>query len=198
MKKFDTWFEQFRPLDGRFETMKKALEIISDLSGGNIVETGTTRMKDDWGAGMSTFVFGMYCKELSPGTRVFTIDNTQKHMDICKEITEPYKDYIQYIVDDSLNALTAFYEPIHLLYLDSVDCPIEIKTEDDEKQLFFSQQHQLKEIQIGLPKVAPYGLVLLDDNAFTHGGKTALSKGFLANQGWKEVLAGQQSLWRKV
>lgn len=197
MEKFEEWFEQFRPLKGRFETMKKALEIFKEISGGIIVETGTTRMKDDWGAGMSTMVFGAYCKEFGHG-KLWTVDISEKNISISKEVTKDYEEYITYIEADSHLFLKIFPPTIHLLYLDSVDCPIEVNCDADRKELEFAQKHQLKEIQIALPKVSADGVVLLDDNAFEHGGKTALTKAYLKEQGWTEIMSGQQSLWRNV
>jgi len=189
------WIEQYRQLSGRFETMKKALELLKERNGWRIVETGTTRMKDDWGAGMSTFIFGSYCKEF--GGHVSTVDISPQNMDVCREVTKEYSEFIDYVEGDSLTYLSQYALPIDLLYLDSVDCPIEIKTPEDSKELYFAQNHQLSEITLGLPKLSKEGIVLLDDNAFEHGGKTALSKQYLKDQGWNEILSGQQSLWTR-
>jgi len=190
------WIEQYRGLDGRFETMKKALELLHEREGKVIIETGTTRMKDDWGAGMSTFVFGSYCKEF--GGHITTVDISFQNMSVCREVTKDFTNEITYIISDSLLFLTLFQETIDLLYLDSVDCPIEILTEKDQIDLMFAQNHQLNEAKIALPKVSEKGLILLDDNQFSFGGKTALTKVYLKEQGWKELLGSQQSLWSKI
>lgn len=189
------WITQYPKLDGRYETMKKALELLHERGREYIVETGTIRMKDDWGAGMSTFVFGSYCKEF--GGHVTTVDISPQNMDVCKDVTRDYAQYIDYVTSDSLSYLTLLDYQINLLYLDSVDCPIEIRNSEDEKELAFAQNHQLNEITIALPKLANDGIVLLDDNSFTHGGKTKLTKIYLRDQGWEEIASGQQSLWLK-
>jgi hypothetical protein len=197
------WIEQYRKLSGRFETMKTALELLHKNNGFRIVETGTTRMKNDWGAGMSTLIFGSYCKEF--GGHVTTVDISQDNMNVCREVTKEFEKYIDYIVVDSISYLTLMPTGVDLLYLDSVDCPIEILTPQDTVNLNISQKHQLQEITTALPKVN--GIVLLDDNGFTlneecilfpHGGKTLLSKEYLSEQGWKEIMGGQQSLWSKI
>lgn len=189
------WMEQYRSLKDRYETMSKALELLDISKGTNIVETGTLRQKDDWGAGMSTLIFGAYCKEF--GRHLTTVDLSPQNMEVCKEVTEPYKEFIDYIVSDSVLFLKLYDKKIDLLYLDSVDCPIEVHTDQDQKELEFAQNHQLNEIKEALLKMNDTGIVLLDDNWFEHGGKTALSKQYLKEQGWKEIASHQQSLWIK-
>jgi hypothetical protein len=188
------WIEQYRQKsDGRFETFKKAFELLHETSGENIVETGCVRLPDDWGGGMSTYLFGEYAKNFV--ARVWTVDISEDNMAQCKNITKEFEKYICYTIDDSHVFLTEFYEPIHLLYLDSMDCPLV----DDPfyPELLQSQGHQLREVQIALPKMSPDGIILLDDNGFANGGKTKMSKEYLKKQGWKEIMGGQQSLWTK-
>lgn len=185
------WIQQYQKLDGRFPTMLKALELFNERSGTTIVETGCIRFPDDWGAGMSTYIFGSYAKKT--GASVYTVDISQDNMNCCKEVTKEFADVITYTVQDSLAFLSEFSQTINLLYLDSMDCPIE--AEPDDPELVRSQTHQLTEAQIALPKISPDGIILLDDNGFPHGGKTKLTKIFLAEEGWKELLYGQQSLW---
>ena len=189
------WISQYRELDGRYETMSRALELLSRKSSHRIVETGTMRMKNDWGAGMSTYIFGSFCETFNG--HIYTVDISQNNMDVCKEETERFSEYIDYIVADSLAFLNMFNKKIDLLYLDSVDCPIEIKDEKDEADLRFAQNHQLQEITLGLPKMTDDGIVLLDDVGFSHGGKGKLSREYLTDMGWKELICQQQSLWIK-
>ena len=189
------WIEQYRDKSsGRFETFKKALELFHKHFGENIVETGCVRLPDDWGAGMSTYLFGEYA-HLFFG-RVWTVDISKENMECCKQVTEKYKVHISYNVDDSLHFLQEFYEPIDLLYLDSMDCPL--VDDPNYPDLLASQTHQYNEARLVLPKMRHNGIILLDDNGFKNGGKTAMTKVFLKEQGWKEVMGGQQSLWSKI
>jgi hypothetical protein len=187
----DEFMEQFKPLSIRFDTMKRALQLLHEKNGTFMVETGTTRMKDDWGAGMSTLVFGAYCKQF--GGQLTTVDINPQNMDISKEVTKEYKDYIHYVISDSVFYLKLCNTPIDFLYLDSVDCPIECGP--DDKELLFAQNHQLEEIKTAMPKLNEEAIVLLDDNDFAHGGKTRLTKKYLECEGWDEITSGKQSLW---
>ncbi len=186
------WIDQYeKQSDSRFPTFKKAFEMFHANGGKTIVETGCVRLPNDWGAGMSTFLFGEYAKKF--GAKVWTDDISQVNMDCCREVTKEFADYITYVVDDSLNFLREFPHEIDFLYLDSMDCPLVDSPID--AGLLQSQNHQLNEMNIALPKMSSLGIVLLDDNGFANGGKTKLTKMFLKGEGWREVLGGQQSLW---
>ncbi len=187
--KVSEWIEQYRKKsDTRFPTFKKAFEL---LKGPNIVETGCLRLPNDWGAGMSTYLFGEYAKNF--GAHVWTVDINPNNMDVCRQETKEFSKFIDYTVGDSLTFLDHFQKPIDFLYLDSVDCPIE--AEVDNPELIMAQNHQLNEIVLAMPRLNEKAVVLLDDNGFSHGGKTRLSKSYLRGIGWNEVLEGQQSLW---
>jgi hypothetical protein len=151
-------------------------------------------MKDDWGAGMSTFVFGSYCKEF--GGHITTIDISLQNMSVCREVTKDFTNEITYIVDDSLHFLRNFNQMIDLLYLDSMDCPL--IDDPNDLTVLQSQNHQLSEIQLALPKLKETSLVLLDDCQFVNGGKGKLTRLFLKSEGWTELMDGQQSLWSKI
>ena len=189
------WIEQYHTKsDGRFETFKKAFELLNDeFDGYNIVETGCVRLPDDWGAGMSTYLFGEYAKLFT--AHVYTVDISKPNMDECRKITKDFKEYITYFVDDSLTFLRTFDKEIDLLYLDSMDCPL--VDDPNYPELLQSQTHQYNEARLALPKMSLFGIILLDDNGFANGGKTAMTKVYLKEQGWKEILGGQQSLWTK-
>lgn len=189
------WIEQYKTKsDSRWPTFKKALELLHERGGKTIVETGCVRLPDDWGAGMSTFLFGEYAKLF--GAKVWTVDIAPENMLWCQATTKDFMDFITYTVDDSLNFLRNYPNRIDLLYLDSMDCPLVDNPLD--AVLLQSQNHQLTEMTIALPKMNPKGIVLLDDNGFQNGGKTRLTKMFLKGEGWTELLGGQQSLWSKI
>lgn len=173
---------------GRFVTFKIALNWFLQHGGRTIVETGTTKAFDDWGAGMSTILFAEVVRRF--GGRVWTIDNSQQAMEMSVAVTVEFKDHIEYILSDSVVALKTFPHRIDLLYLDSMDCPL--KPEDSPLP---SQNHQLWELQVVYRKLSKRAVILLDDNGFFNGGKTALSKRWLAKKGWVCLLDSQQTVW---
>ena len=187
---YNSWFdEMFRDkLALRYPTFKIALNLLYQNKGLNIIETGTVRQLDDYGAGYSTFVFGEYVKR--HGGHITTIDIDENNMDICKMVTKDYWNQIDYVVEDSLTALTKLKDKIDLLYLDSLDTPIEGDASE-------AQNHNLKEFKLVEHLLTDKTIVLLDDNSFENGGKTRLTKQYLKEKGWRLVLNSQQSLWIK-
>jgi hypothetical protein len=192
---FTQWFtETFTSSGARFKSFHDALQLFVEREGKTIVETGTTRMVDDWGAGMSTVIFADVCKHY--GGHIWTVDIEPKNMDCCREITHLFKPQIDYVVSDSLTFLRSWTIPIDLLYLDSMDCPLVDNPDDPE--LIKSQGHQLQELTIAFPMLHDKSIVLLDDVSFANGGKGKLSRKFLAELGWTELIFSQQSLWVKA
>lgn len=188
------WSEKYKYNLGegmRYPSFKIALNLLLQRGGVNIVETGTTRMKDDWGAGMSTVVIGDFAKHY--GKKLWTCDISEQNMELCKEVTEEFKEVITYVVSDSLFFLHTFPEKIDFLYLDSMDCPID----DKPDELQASQEHQLKELQEAWDKLHDESIILLDDNNFINMGKCRLSRIFLREHGWIELFGDKQSLWIK-
>lgn len=187
------WIDKYQEkllLSGRYPTMAKALEL---MTGRIMVETGTVRMKDDWGAGMSTLVFGDYAH--TGGAHLFTVDIDPQNIELSQEITGEFKDAITYVVSDSIAFLESFNQRIDFLYLDSMDCP-----EYDEEyspRLVASQEHQLKELMTAWDKLRAGSVILLDDNDFANGGKTKRTKKELEILGATPIMEGKQSLWIK-
>jgi len=174
----------------RFWTFKIALNLFLQRQGSIIVETGCLRQKDDWGAGQSTLLFGEFCHRY--GKKLYTVDNNAEHLLVAKEVTEPFKENIEYILGDSHLFLENFNKKIDLLYLDSLDADPNNQQKTREAQL-----HQLVEIQLALPKLSEKAIVLLDDNNLPFGGKTYLSKDFLKEKGFTLLMDYHQSLWTK-
>ena len=186
----NSWFDDaFRDKCGaRFPTFKIALNLLLQNGGKNIVETGTIRQFEDYGAGYSTYIFGSFIKMY--GGNITTIDIDGDNMEVCRAVTREFEELINYVVEDSLTALTKITEPIDLLYLDSLDTPLE---GDATK----AQEHNLKEFKIVEHLLHDKSVVLLDDNFFENGGKTRLTKKYLHEKGWKLLFNSQQSLWVK-
>ena len=192
---FDSWFKEnyFDKLaeNNRFVTMYLALDLLLKKGKGTIVETGTLRTEDQWSDGMSTLVFGSYCQKYN--YRLHSVDIDESAMHICRKATNKFRNLIDYNISNSITFLKNFNQQIDLLYLDSLDCPVS----EYSPQLTASQEHQLKEIQAAFDKLSTDAIVLLDDNDLINGGKTRLSKIFLKENGFREVMSWRQSLWVK-
>lgn len=185
---YNGWFDmQFRrKLSGRFPTFRAALNLLYQQSGHRIVETGTVRRVRDYSAGYSTFVFGQFAQRY--GGKITTIDIDPKNINTCKRVTADYAEWIEYVVDDSLQALARIQDNIDLLYLDSFDTP-------RRGDASAAQLHNLKEFKIVEPRLHEKSIVLLDDNDFSNGGKTRMTKQYLQEQEWRLLLDMKQSLW---
>lgn len=193
--KFKDWFTEKYSYKNtqRFWTFKAALNIFLQRGLTNIVETGTTRFADDWGAGMSTTIFGDFAKKYEK--KLWTVDIDPEAIKVCQTITEEYRENITYVVGDSIEFLKNFNGIIDLLYLDSFDCHETVPA--DSPIIKNAQEHQLKEIQAAWDKLTDNSIILLDDSGFESGGKTELTRKFLRENGWLEILNQQQSLWIK-
>jgi predicted O-methyltransferase YrrM len=173
----------------KYFTLKAALNLLLQNGGKLIVETGTQRTRGDPGGG-STTLFGAFCKRYR--RRLITVDNNPQHLETSRECTEEFKEFIEYVLSDSVEFLRNFKEPIDLLYLDSLDCP----AEGDATE---AQQHNLRELKSAYKNLGVGSIVLIDDNNFANGGKSRLSKYFLLQTGeWFCILDAGQSLWVKM
>ena len=190
----NNWFQRkyMQNSSSRFWTFQIALNIFLQKEGKLILETGCQRLKNDWGGGCSTLLFGDFCSYFNK--KLITVDLSPDNIDLAKKETSAYSTVIEYNVSDSLTFLRSYKgEAIDLLYLDSFDACLE-----DESLTKKAQEHQLQEMQLALPLLAPEAVVLLDDNNLPFGGKTVLTKVFLLSQGFRLIMDYQQSLFYKV
>ncbi len=223
----DNWLYKRYYYDGanfRYWSFQTALNLlVQRTSSPTIIETGCQRQKEDLGAGMSTSLFGEYCKRY--GGRLFTVDLISHNLEECKSHTIEYKDYIEYILSDSIQWLSNNRSIVaDLLYLDSWDHPhgellncyggqtdteaalkiLDGMTQEEvlEKHgdlLAPCQNHCLNEFiaaeQSG--KLNNQTVVLIDDNQLSGGGKSRLVKDYLVAKEWICLFDLQQSLWIK-
>ena len=150
-----------------------------------IVETGTQRQDDDLGAGESTRIFSSFCSEF--GGKLISIDNNAQYIKYSKTYTIQYKECIEYICADSVDALSDLDLNIDLLYLDSLDYLDGWHT--------MSENHCLSEAEIALPKMADNSLILIDDFNEQGIGKGRLARVFLIKNGWVEFFRSQQGIY---
>lgn len=173
-------------------TFKTALGLFMQLDGDLIIETGSMRMKDDPG-GAYTLLWGAFCKRYNK--RLITVDVLPEVTNVCKECTMDYAGHITYITQDSVEFLRNFNDPIDLLFLDSMDCPIPIEGLSPEE----SQKHNFEEFKVAEKNLHKNSLLLMDDNNFSNGGKPRITKNYLLEQSdWVCLLDYAQSLWIKA
>ena len=166
------------PKNIRFESFKFALHEANKRELKTIVETGCARGKTkfvffsriNWKDGMSTMIFSDYAKYVN-GT-LTTCDIEKKNIENSKKFVKNNKEFVNFIVDDSLNFLNSIQKEIDFLYLDSLDGQYE-----------GASKHQLEEIKIAKEKLNQNSLVLLDDK----GSKTNLSIDFMLNNNFRII-----------
>lgn len=170
--------------DNRNKTFYLALKLILTRGLKTIVETGTTRKNTPlaWiGDGCSTILYGDFCHTFNDDKNpyhIWTCDISQDNIELCKKYTQKYKDFITYIVDDSIDFLTKFDSSIDFLYLDSFDALPGLDIE--------ASQHNLKELTIAINKLHKNSVILLDDSRINgeKQGKGIFSIPYLKENGW--------------
>ena len=206
----------------RYFTFQLALNLLGSRTDSPlIVETGCQRLPNDIGDGMSTSIWGEYCKRY--GGKVYAIDLSPESIEECKKATVQYKDHIRYIISDSVKWLhNSRIGAIDLLYLDSFDYPygeilkrygwpanpeeaIKRSNEASFQEILTNnkpdidpcQDHCLSEFKAAKKsgKLKDSTIILLDDNQLPGGGKPFKLKRELLKEGWICLLDYQQSLW---
>jgi hypothetical protein len=182
--------------NSRYSTFQLAINLLlqRDIPQGRplILETGCQRQEDDIGAGMSTSIFAEFVHRA--GGHLISVDNNLMHLHICSECIAPWKDSVDLVCADSIQYLSTYQGPLDLVYLDSLDYPVGNDAGNLTMQRS-AQEHNLAELQAIYSQLTDMTIVLLDDNTLPKGGKTALTKSYLIQNGWKCLLDHQQSLW---
>jgi len=189
----DWLYSRYRHLEfvrsQKYPTFKAALNLFLQGNGRTIVETGTMRLHEDPG-GSSTLLFGAFCSRY--GKKLYTVDINPMNVKVSMDETKEFKDNITYVVSDSVEFLKKFREPIHLLYLDSKDCPLEGDATE-------AQEHQRREYEAAEDNLHKGSILLCDDSNYPNGGKTRLLKRHLQSQPeWVCILDWGQMLWWRV
>ena len=166
------------PKNFRFNSFKFALLEAEKRNLKTLVETGVARGKQkflffskvNWKDGMSTLIFSDYAKYIN-GT-LTSCDINEKNVENAKKFSKKNKEFINFVVDDSINFLSKLNKEIDFLYLDSLDGQFE-----------GASQHQLEEIKVAKKFLYKNSLVLLDDK----GDKTNLSINYMLKNGFKII-----------
>ncbi len=164
------------PSNGRYPTFKEALRLITERKVQTIVEAGTARCGDTNfdGDGGSTIIFGHWAC-VNEAT-MFSVDISETHIEIAKNVTQPYLSHLFYVLEDSVTFLQNFNETIDFLYLDSWDY--------SENDPYPAQIHNLKEVLAAFDKLSDDSIVMIDDCNVPGGGKGKLAIEFLLHNGW--------------
>ena len=162
----------------RFKSFEFSLNEAKKRNHKILVETGVARgkirffffSKINWKDGMSTMILSDFAKYQKG--ELYSCDISLKNINKAKKFTNSNKDFISFIIDDSLNFLKNFKKQIDFLYLDSLD-----------GQFSNASSHKLKEIQVAKQYLKPGSLVLLDDK----GSKTNLSIDYMLKNDFKII-----------
>lgn len=174
----------------RRDSFRKVLSLLTAIKAKIIVETGTSRegLKGAKSNGAATIVFGHWAK--LNGAKLHSVDISPESVAIARKAVAErgLQDTVTIHLDDSLNFLHKFEEPVDFLYLDSYDYS------DDPEIQRKSQQHHLEEFKRIEDRLGRNSLVLIDDCALPNGGKGKLAIAYMLEKGWKIAHEGYQVL----
>jgi hypothetical protein len=152
-----------------------------------IVETGTTRIPDNWeGDGQSTRIWDMFANE-SNG-KVVTVDICPYACEVAKTLVG---DKVTVVCSDSITFLDSFAQKgdIDLLYLDSYDI--------DFNNPHNSSFHHIKELTAVFSSLSPSCIIAVDDN-IPGAGKGKYVREFLETVGYRVIYDGYQIVMSKA
>jgi hypothetical protein len=170
-------------LADRRNTVRAFLERLAAQASPLVVETGCQRADLDYGAGMSTTIFGLFLK--AHGGRLVSLDSDPGHVEFARSRAAGLP--VEVVPTDSRPWLRGYAgPPIDGLYLDSQD------TYDPGFEACC-----LEEAQAALPHLAAGAVVLIDDTYQAGGawhGKGALAVPWLLGRSWRLLASGYQAL----
>ncbi len=165
----------------RDKSFSKFLELIGDKP--TVIETGSTRQLDDFGAGYSTAIFGWYFSKING--HLTSVDISAKNINLCKEICQNFP--VSFVEQDSVTYLKSLTNTVSGVYLDSVDTDVK-----------GYQEHCLEEAKAIADKTS---VILIDDTVYNAGkwtGKGTLAVDYLLANDWKIIYSGYQCLLQKT
>lgn len=169
----------------RAPTFVAAAEFVLQLEKPVLTETGCYRGCD--ADGQSTSILSLLARETGGSFASFELHqhNIDKALLHLKQLD--LDGFVTFTCGDSAETLKQIVRPVSFAYLDSYDYE-EAKAQD-------AQNHQLKEVEILLPKMAEKSAFLLDDCDLPHGGKAGLSVPKILEAGYKETMTQYQRLF---
>lgn len=193
---FIRWFltEIYPRLAHRAEGFRIIARFLESLSSETpvIVETGTTRIADNWqGDGCATVIFDRFAQEIP--SKFLSVDINAAAIKVAKSLVSKKTTFIQ---GDSVEVLAGFGklspQLIDLLYLDSYDV--------DWTNPHPSALHHLKELNAVLPFISSKTMVVVDDAANPDGrrGKSLYIDQLLQSLGIKPIYSGYQVIYTNL
>ncbi|AUP81059.1 class I SAM-dependent methyltransferase [Flavivirga eckloniae] len=172
-------------------TFAKTLKLLDERKAKMIIETGTSRLglQNTKGDGAATIVFGKWAQQNN--AKMHSVDISEDSVNGAQnEVNiQGLNDTVTVHLNDSLEFLRTFEEPVDFLYLDSYDYS---KT-DTEIQVK-SQEHHLKEFQLIENKLHDNSIVLIDDCGLPGGGKGKTVVEYMQKKDWKVLIDAYQIL----
>ncbi len=170
-----TIYDRHRSFDILLSECKKRFPIAP-----NFVETGCIRASEDWaGAGFSTALFGRYV-QLQKGT-LTSFDLSEKNAEFSNKYCKQFGERVKTVCSRGDDGLKAYNNPIHVLYLDSLD------TEAPNHQ-----ECNLEEFKAAESKLHDKAIVIIDDTPNESAGKGGLTVKYMKEKGWKYLYRGYQ------
>lgn len=174
------------PLTGfidRHRSVDKFLKLAKGMNAPNVLETGCIRSPDDWTAGFSSYLFGLFLRH--HGGRLTSIDLDPVNVAFARSWTAGMP--VEVVQGHSHEVLAGYTGPaLDLVYLDSADTGTP-----------GYQECCLEEARLILPRLAARCAVLVDDTCYGAGqlrGKGTLAVPFLLTQGFRVAYGGYQVL----
>jgi hypothetical protein len=172
-------------------TFAKTLKLLEQRKAKMIIETGTSRegLKNTKGDGGATIVFGKWAQQNN--AKMHSVDISEDSIKGSQnEINnQGLGDTITLHMNDSLEFLKSFEQPVDFLYLDSYD----YSRKDKEVQIK-SQEHHLKEFKLIENKLHDDSIVLIDDCGLPGGGKGKTVVEYMLKKDWKVLIDAYQIL----
>ena len=126
-----------------------------------IIETGTMWTGVENNMGAFTLIMGDLIKNWTGG-KLYTVDKSQDHLEVCKKNTQEFSEFIEYVYSDSvsfLNEISAAHQ-WDLIYLDSFDLNV--------PNPHPSADHHLKELKALYEDLSSDTIIAVDDNYQPH------------------------------
>lgn len=173
----------------RDRTFRLLLDHLKTTDHPHVIETGCMRAEEDFTAGMSTYLLGMFLDK--HGGHLDSVDLDPNNCHFARKWTAPFGDAVTVHTQDSVTFLTSYTGPkLAAVYLDSLDVG----------QVGYAE-HCLKEAQAAVKLLDDGGLVLIDDSPRSRGrwtGKGTTAIPWLMANNFDMVYSGYQCLLRKA
>lgn len=172
-------------------TFAKTLKLLDERNVKTIIETGTSRegLNNTKGDGGATIVFGKWAQQNDAKMHSVDISEDSVKGSQAEVDNQKLNDTVTVHLNDSLEFLKTFNEPVDFLYLDSYDYS---KTDTDIQ--IKSQEHHLKEFKIIEDKLHKDSIVLIDDCGLPGGGKGKTVIAYMLEKDWEILIDAYQVL----